>query len=112
MDKVEGVDYTPAGIRALRDQCIGMRDEAMKQWASDPRAIDFTVIMTHVVAHLHTYADMIEKAEGVTRATSADGTHTAEWTRSDAGGAVKIKATWKDDPRANEDDQEHHYPSG
>jgi hypothetical protein len=63
--KVEGVDYTPEGIRALRGDCIRVRDESMGQW---PEAIPFTVMMSHVIAHLANYATIVESIQGADKA--------------------------------------------
>jgi hypothetical protein len=57
--EVDGVDYTPEGIRAMREVCIEYREESMNQW---PDAIPFTVAMSHVIALLSNYADMVEEA--------------------------------------------------
>ena len=45
--QVEGIDYSPAGIKALRGEIIKYRDEAMKQ-------MDFEVAVTlsHTIAIL------------------------------------------------------------
>lgn len=53
--EVEGIDYSPEGIEALRAELVQMRDEAMKHW---PESIDFTLILTHTVALLAHLADM------------------------------------------------------
>ena len=72
MEQVEGVDYTPDGIRALREDCIRIRNESVRQWAADPSVINFTVLMTHVIAHLSNYAEMVEAAEKARRSKGAD----------------------------------------
>jgi hypothetical protein len=58
------------------------------------------VAMSHVIALLASYADMVEDREagcvpleGSIKRVSQDGKHTAEWDRP---GGVHIKATWKD----------------
>jgi hypothetical protein len=63
--KVEGVDYTPEGIRLLREDCILVRNESMGQW---PEAVPFTVMMSHVIAHLANYATIVESIQGADKA--------------------------------------------
>ena len=53
--RVEGVDYTPEGIEHTRQAMIEVRGEAMKQW---PESINFTVLISHVIALLADYRDM------------------------------------------------------
>lgn len=53
--RVEGVDYTPKGIEHTRQALIEVRGEAMKQW---PEAINFTVLISHVIALLADYKDL------------------------------------------------------
>jgi len=53
--RVEGVDYTPEGIEHTRQALIEVRGEAMKQW---PEAINFTVLISHVIALMADYKDM------------------------------------------------------
>lgn len=53
--RVEGVDYTPVGIEHTRQALIEVRGEAMKQW---PEAINFTVLISHVIALLADYKDL------------------------------------------------------
>lgn len=55
--RLEGVDYTIEGLKALRVELISIRDESMNQW---PDAIEFTVVMSHTIAVL---AYFIEKEE-------------------------------------------------
>lgn len=55
---VEGIDYSPAGILALRESLIAMRGEAYKQF---PESIGFVVIISHTIALLSDYAEMREK---------------------------------------------------
>jgi hypothetical protein len=59
--KVEGVDYTPGGIRDLRKKLIEYRDESMKQW---PGAIPFTVDMSHTIALMEHFAALLEELAG------------------------------------------------
>lgn len=56
--KVEGIDYTPEGIRELREELISYRDESMKQW---PEAIPFTTAITHTIALLSFLAEVEEE---------------------------------------------------
>lgn len=48
--EVEGIDYTPAGIEELRQQCIEWRNEAYRQM---PESASFIVGISHVIAILH-----------------------------------------------------------
>ncbi len=58
MTKVEGVDYTPEGVRELRKKLIEYRDKSMEQW---PEAIPFTVDMSHTIALMEHLAEMLER---------------------------------------------------
>lgn len=53
--KVEGIDYSPKGIDAVREDLIRVRGEAMSQW---PESIPFTILVTHVIALLADYREM------------------------------------------------------
>lgn len=55
--KVEGVDYSPEGVEAIRQECIGWRDESYHQW---PDAIPFTVGISHVIALLEHLKELKE----------------------------------------------------
>lgn len=49
---VEGVDYTPEGIEAIREELINMRADMFRQW---PDKVHSTVVLTHAIillAHL------------------------------------------------------------
>lgn len=68
--KVDGIDYSPAGIRAVRDEVIGIRDSSFGQW---PEAIPFTLLFTHVIALLENYAELTDAAgEYITAVESLD----------------------------------------
>lgn len=58
--KVEGVDYSPEGIEAVREQVIVWRDNSYEQW---PQAIDFTVVATHLIALLAYLKVLVELEE-------------------------------------------------
>lgn len=47
--QVDGVDYSPEGIEAIRQEVIKWRDNSYDQW---PQAIEFTVASSHVIALL------------------------------------------------------------
>jgi len=53
--RVEGVDYSPEGIEALRQEWIGVRGEAMKQL---PDSAGFVVFATHTIALLADYIEV------------------------------------------------------
>jgi len=55
--RVDGVDYTPEGINALREELIGFRTEAYKQL---PDAAGVIIVLTHAIALLADYAEMRE----------------------------------------------------
>lgn len=52
---VDGVDYSPDGISALRDELINVRAEAMKQL---PDSAGFVILITHTIALLADYTDL------------------------------------------------------
>lgn len=54
---IDGFDYSPTGIRALRDEVIAMREARMTEW---PEGIQDSVTLTHVIALL---AEMARRAE-------------------------------------------------
>lgn len=56
--KVEGIDYTPAGIEALREDVIALRDSQYAHW---PEGINTTVILTHATALLAYLKELIEE---------------------------------------------------
>jgi hypothetical protein len=53
--RVEGIDYSPEGIVALREELIAFRGQAYEQL---PGAAGFIVVMTHTIALLADYAVM------------------------------------------------------
>jgi len=55
--KVEGVDYTPAGINALREDLIQMRDEQFHHW---PEGINATLVLSHTLALLAYLAELVQ----------------------------------------------------
>ena len=61
MSKVDGIDYTPEGIRRVREDLIQARDKSYEQW---PEAIPFTVLASHIIALLADYAEMKETKDG------------------------------------------------
>ena len=58
--KVEGVDYSPEGIEALRDALIELRGGAFKAW---PEGIDATLVLSHAIAVLADYKEMREEED-------------------------------------------------
>ena len=56
--KVEGIDYSIEGIRALREEMIKFREASYNQW---PEAIPFTVAMTHVIALMAYFIEVLEE---------------------------------------------------
>lgn len=55
--KVEGIDYTPEGIAALRAELIHFRRDAM-----DQAAFGVVVILTHAIALLAYLKELIEES--------------------------------------------------
>lgn len=47
--KCDGVDYSPEGIEALREELIAMRGRAFGNW---PEGIEDTVVLSHAIALL------------------------------------------------------------
>ena len=56
MIRVEGVEYTPGAVMDCRAELITMRDEALKQNAWEP-----TVLLSHVIAYLAEYAELLDE---------------------------------------------------
>lgn len=57
--RVEGVDYSPEGIEALRQELIKFRDEAMKQGAWGPVAtLSHTIALLAYLVEIETLLGM------------------------------------------------------
>jgi hypothetical protein len=52
---VEGIDYTPDGIEAIRQELIKYRSAAYDQM---PDTAEFIVVISHVLALLADYAEL------------------------------------------------------
>ena len=55
--KIDGIDYSPEGIRALREDVIVYRDRAI---AAMPEGAEMAVVLSHVVALLAYLAEVEE----------------------------------------------------
>lgn len=53
--KSDGVDHSPAGIEAIREQIITLRNSALEK-----NNFTWSVILTHCVAMLADYKEMVE----------------------------------------------------
>jgi hypothetical protein len=65
IDKVEGIDYTPSGIRSIIAALVELRDKYLLNWAQGNAVaenINVTVILTHSIALLH-YLEELEEEE-------------------------------------------------
>lgn len=62
--KVEGVDYSPEGIRALREDVIVYRDRAL---AAMPEGAEMAVVLSHVIALLSYLAEREEMTDDSVR---------------------------------------------
>jgi hypothetical protein len=52
--RVDGIDYTPEAVEAIRDDLIKIRDEALSQ-----SAFPVAVTLSWVIAYLAEYGDML-----------------------------------------------------
>jgi hypothetical protein len=55
--QVEGIDYTPEGIRTLREDVIKLRDSQFQHW---PEGIEATLVLSHAIALLAYLAEQQE----------------------------------------------------
>lgn len=58
MTEIGGVDYSPEGINAVRNELIVMRDAAL-----GGAYFDHAVLLTHTIAYLHDYAENVSPVE-------------------------------------------------
>lgn len=58
--RVDGVDYSPEGIEAIREVLIEQRKAAMDAW---PEGIQATVLLSHLIALLADYKELREGEE-------------------------------------------------
>jgi hypothetical protein len=57
--KVEGIDYTPEGIEALRADVIKLRDSQYAHW---PESIEATLVLSHAIALLAYLRELTEQS--------------------------------------------------
>jgi hypothetical protein len=53
--RVEGVDYSPEGINAVREELIVLRNGALEQ-----AEFHWAVLLSHVIAYLAEYKEVVE----------------------------------------------------
>src|SRR6185503_6463682 len=64
-EKMDGIDYTPAGIDALREDVIVYRDRAIDAF---PEGIQMALTLSHAIALLAYLRDLMKESEVVSHA--------------------------------------------
>jgi hypothetical protein len=60
VSEVEGIDYSPDGIEAIRVELSQLRQEGFNNW---PESIPTTLILTHAIAQLARLRDMVKSLD-------------------------------------------------
>lgn len=59
--EVDGVDYSPEGIKEVRNQLITIRDHALDQLGGNDiiKASSYAVFFSHVIAYMSDYLEAV-----------------------------------------------------